>query len=98
MTAARETGHPGHAGLDEAGDPRFGLRTASIASALRNAGVDVRIVADAVNRPGFHAEAFAEFEDAAFGDGSPAQASRQVPSRSCLMSGPGLPGRAFTVP
>ncbi|NKC15503.1 MAG: radical SAM protein [Gammaproteobacteria bacterium] len=40
------------------GDPRFGLGTASIASALRGAGVEVRVVADAVNRPGFRADAF----------------------------------------
>ena len=40
------------------GDPRFGLGTASIASALRSAGVEVRIVADAVNRPGFRSDAF----------------------------------------
>ena len=40
------------------GDPRFGLGTASIASALHDAGVKVRIVSDAVNRPGFRADAF----------------------------------------
>lgn len=40
------------------GDPRFGLGTASIASALRGAGVKVRIVSDAVNRPGFRADEF----------------------------------------
>ena len=40
------------------GDPRFGLGIASIASALRGAGVEVRVVADAVNRPGFRADAF----------------------------------------
>lgn len=35
------------------GDPPFGLGTASIASALRNSGVNVQIISDAVNRPGF---------------------------------------------
>lgn len=40
------------------GDPRTGLGTASIASSLRHAGVSVRVVADAVNRPGFDAVAF----------------------------------------
>lgn len=42
------------------GDPRTGLGTASIVSSLRDVGVDVRIVADAVNRPGFDADAFIE--------------------------------------
>ena len=40
------------------GDPGFGLGTASIASALHGAGVKVRIVSDAVNRPGFRADDF----------------------------------------
>lgn len=40
------------------GDPPFGLGIASIASSLRSVGVDVRIVSDAVNRPGFSASAF----------------------------------------
>ena len=40
------------------GDPRFGLGTASIASALHGAGVKVRIVSDAVNRPEFRADEF----------------------------------------
>lgn len=40
------------------GDPRVGLGTASIASALHDAGVKVRIVSDAVNRPGFRADDF----------------------------------------
>ena len=35
------------------GDPPFGLGVASIASALRRSGVDVWLVSDAVNRPGF---------------------------------------------
>ena len=41
-----------------AGDPPFGLGCASIASSLRAFGVHVRIVADAVNRPGFSVGAF----------------------------------------
>lgn len=40
------------------GDPRTGLGTASIASSLKLAGISVEIVADAVNRPGFNADAF----------------------------------------
>ena len=40
------------------GDPPFGLGSASIASSLRACGGDVRIVADAVNRPGFSVGAF----------------------------------------
>ena len=40
------------------GDPPFGLGTASVASALRGAGVEVRVVADAVNHPGFCTDAF----------------------------------------
>ena len=40
------------------GDPPFGLGTASIASALRGAGVEVCVVADAINRPGFCADTF----------------------------------------
>lgn len=39
------------------GDPRMGLGCASIASSLRHAGVDVRVVADSVNRRGFSADA-----------------------------------------
>lgn len=40
------------------GDPPFGLGVASIASALRRAGSRVRVVSDAVNRPGFSNNAF----------------------------------------
>ena len=40
------------------GDSGFGLGPASIASALHGAGVKVRIVSDAVNRPGFRADDF----------------------------------------
>ncbi len=40
------------------GDPPFGLGAASIAASLRSCGIDVQIVADAVNRPGFLAGAF----------------------------------------
>jgi radical SAM superfamily enzyme YgiQ (UPF0313 family) len=40
------------------GDPRAGLGVASIASALRAAGAAPTIVADAVNRSGFDADAF----------------------------------------
>lgn len=40
------------------GDPPFGLGAASIASALRRAGACVRVVSDAVNRPGFSNNAF----------------------------------------
>ena len=40
------------------GDPPFGLGVASIAASLRSYGVDVRVVSDAVNRPGFSAGAF----------------------------------------
>lgn len=39
------------------GDPRVGLGCASIASSLRHAGVDVRVVADSVNRSGFRVDA-----------------------------------------
>ena len=39
-------------------DPKVGLGTASIASALRSAGASVHIISDAVNRPGFDADAF----------------------------------------
>lgn len=39
-------------------DPRTGLGVASIASALRHAGVHVQVVGDAVNRPGFDEDAF----------------------------------------
>ena len=39
-------------------DPPFGLGVASIASALRRAGARVRVVSDAVNRPGFSRTAF----------------------------------------
>lgn len=41
-------------------DPRTSLGTASIAASLRAAGVEVEIVADAVNRPGFALAAFAD--------------------------------------
>ena len=41
-----------------AGDPPFGLGSASIASSLRACGGHVRIAADAVNRSGFSADAF----------------------------------------
>ena len=40
------------------GDPRTGLGIASIASSLRHAEVAVTIVGDAVNRPGFSADAY----------------------------------------
>ena len=40
------------------GDPPFALGCASIASSLRACGVHVRIVSDAVNRPGFSPDAF----------------------------------------
>lgn len=39
-------------------DPRTGLGVASIAVALRHAGVCVQVVGDAVNRPGFDEDAF----------------------------------------
>lgn len=47
------------------GDPPFGLGVASIASALRRAGACVRVVSDAVNRPGFSKDGFiAEVQEA----------------------------------
>ena len=42
------------------GDPPFGLGTASIASALRSSDINVQIVSDAVNRPGFCPDTFFE--------------------------------------
>lgn len=42
------------------GDPRAGLGTASIASALRAEGGHVEVVADAVNRAGFDAESYVQ--------------------------------------
>lgn len=50
------------------GDPRTGLGTASIASSLRQAGVSFRVVSDAVNRPGFDADAFTDSVVAAVAD------------------------------
>ena len=40
------------------GDPSFGLGVASIAASLRKCGADVRIISDAVNRPGFSCDDF----------------------------------------
>lgn len=53
------------------GDPRTGLGIASIASALRGAGVPTRIVSDAVNREGFDARDFIRRVVSAVSDAGP---------------------------